>query len=280
MKIRLPNGKSISLTILPLEKILPHESTIPSLVASVKKDIGRTGFQRDPIVIDRKTGVVLDGMHRRSALSSLGARYGLCVQFDYLDKALLLERWLRYFIAPDSEFLGDLISLIGLKRAKSFKSAIHAVDSSLASIALLSARESYISEPQYDLLTAYQKLSRFDSLARSRNVEVQFHSEDGREMLFTSESVFVLYPTKLDKNRILKLAKSRRLLPFKSTRHIVPVRPMGIYFPLNLLMQSDIGKCKKALKDDLTECRIDLLDRDAWYEGRRYSEPLAVFRRR
>ncbi len=241
--------------------------------------MGRTGFQRDPIVIDRKTCVALDGMHRRAALSALGARYALCAEFDYFDKSVLLERWLRYFIAPDKEFLSDLISLMGLKRARSFKSAMMAVDSSRASIALLSGRESYTGDPHFDLLTSYRKLSQFDSLTRSRKVEVQFHPEDDRDSLFTSESVFVLYPMKLEKSQIINLAKKRQLLPFKTTRHIIPVRPMGIYFPLNTL-QSDFERCNKALRDSLNGCRIDLLDRDAWYEGRRYSEPLAVFRRR
>ncbi|MGI0079669.1 MAG: hypothetical protein ACRECH_08590 [Nitrososphaerales archaeon] len=279
MKVSLANGKSISLTVLPIEKILPHEDVIPALIASVKRDMVRTCFQRDPIVIDRKTKVVLDGMHRRAALSSIGARFAFCVEFDYLNRSVVLERWLRYFIAPDRKFVDELVCMLGLKRSKSLNTAMRAVDVSRSGVGLLSSKESYAGEHQADLMTSYRKLAQFDKLARSRRVEVQFHPENERISLFSSESVFVLYPPKLKKKQILGMAKEGIVLPFKTTRHILPTRPMGFYFPLNLLMQSSLGKCNQALKQRIAESRIDLVDRDTWYEGRRYSEPLAIFRR-
>jgi hypothetical protein len=276
----LPNSKTISLVILPIASISPHENTIPELLDSVVRDIERTGFQRDPIIVDRKTGVVLDGMHRRAALKELGARYAVCAEFDYYDRSVLLERWLRYFIAPDKKFLNELISLIRFKAAKDIRQAMSAVDARRAEIALLSKRVSYVGGVHNDILKSYWNLSKFDELASSGGVDVQFHPETDRASLFTSESVFVLYPAKLEKREVLKFAKNGDVLPFKSTRHIVPERPMGIYFPLNALIEPDIMRCKKVLKENLEGRRIDLLDKDAWYEGRRYSEPLAIFRRR
>lgn len=280
MKVSLPNGKSILLAVLPIEKILPHEDVIHSLLTSVKHDIARTGFQRDPILIDRATNVVLDGMHRRAALASFGARFALCVECDYLNKSIVLERWLRYFIAPDRKFIKELISLLGLKKSTDFETAMLDVDESRSSIALVSSNESYTTDTKHELLTSYRKLSQFDELAKSRKVEVQYHPENERDSLFTSESVFVLYPAKIEKIKILNMAKKGQVLPFKTTRHIVPLRPMGLYFPLNLLIQSNLTKCNRALQEIIAESSIDLLEKDAWYEGRRYSETLAVFRRK
>lgn len=280
MKVSLPNGMSILLAVLPIEKILPHEDVIPSLLASVKDDIARTGFQRDPIIIDRATKVALDGMHRRAALASFGAQFALCVEFDYLNKFIVLERWLRYFIAPDRKFINELISLLGLEKSTDSKTAMRDVDESRSSIALVSSNESYTSDTKHGLLASYRKLSQFDDLAKSRRVEVQFHPENERDSLFSSESVFVLYPAKIEKTKILNISRKGQVLPFKTTRHIVPVRPMGLYFPLNLLTQSNLTKCNQALKEIIADSSIDLLEKDAWYEGRRYSEPLAVFRRK
>ena len=280
MKLSLPNGRTISLAIVPIENLLPHENVIPTLLASVKRDMSRTGFQRDPIIIDKTTKVVLDGMHRLGALSSLGAKSALCVEFDYLDRSVLLERWLRYFIAPHRKFISELISILALKRSRDFRTAMRSVDSYRSSMALLSNKESYSSEPQRDLLKSYEKLAQFDKLAKSRRVEVQSHSEGERISLLSSESVFVLYPHRIEKKQILSMALKAKLLPFKTTRHIVPTRPMGVYFPLNLLMHSNLDKCNQALEEIIARSRIDLLDRDAWYEGKRYAETLAVFRRR
>lgn len=278
MKVTLPGGKNLALSVVPLDKLKPHEDVIPSLLSSVKRDILRTGFQRDPIVIDHRTKIVLDGMHRLAALRELGSNFALCVEFNYFSKSVILERWLRYFIAPDRKMIQDLVSMLGLRRCPNLETAIKAVDESSSRISLLSNRESFTSQERRDPIVSYRILSRFDDFARSKKMEVQFHPEDERSALFRSDSVFVLYPPKLEKKEIIFLALRGKVLPFKTTRHVVPLRPMGVYFPLKLLMQTNFEVCNRALKKTVAGSKIELHEKSSWYEGRRYSEPLAIFR--
>ena len=110
---------------LPLNDIKPHESIIPRELETLTRDMERTGFQRDPILIDSKTHVALDGMHRRAALERLGARNALCAEYDYLSDEVKLERWLRYIIAPNKSLLDFVIELFNMEACRS----THARDS-------------------------------------------------------------------------------------------------------------------------------------------------------
>ncbi|MHB1908241.1 MAG: ParB N-terminal domain-containing protein [Nitrososphaerales archaeon] len=278
MIAEIPGKENLELDVLPLAKLVPHEDIIPSLRDSVVRDLERSGYQRDPILVDKKTNVVLDGMHRRAALQQVGARFAVCAIFDYFDEKIILERWIRHFLSPDRKMIDEMIDLFELKKTKDIDSAIRSVNDSSSPIALLSARQSYVSSGKYDVQSLYRKLGDFDRLARERKMEVEFHSEQEGPSLFASESVFVLYPLPFKKQDILNVASIGKTFPFKTTRHIVPLRPMGLYFPLDILKQTDLGMCKDKLEEIVKNSKIEVIPPSVWYEGRKYSEPISLFR--
>ena len=51
----------------PVPKLRPHEETIESNTREMVAQLKRDGAQKDPIIVDGATGVVLDGMHRLAA---------------------------------------------------------------------------------------------------------------------------------------------------------------------------------------------------------------------
>jgi L-serine kinase (ADP) len=262
-----------------LEEVKPHEATIPRALESILADVERTNHQRDPILVDRKTHTVLDGMHRRAALAATHARFGLCSEYDYLGDEVKLERWLRYFIAPSDEFLDEVTSLLELRERTDFREAVRAVDERESKIALVSAGSSYTSERSWNLLDAYDAVGQVDRLCKKYHIELDFTPESSKFELFTSESVYLLYPEKMTKRDVLEMAAKGHVFPCKTTRHVVPIRPMGVYFPLDLLQGSSQAECLEELKNIVNSSRIELEKREVWYEGRRYSEPLAIFRR-
>jgi hypothetical protein len=125
----------------------------------------------------------------------------------------------------------------------------------------------------------YEKIKRSDELCISTGIKIEFAPESTKFELFTSESVWVIYPEPLTKSDVLALAKAGRVFPCKTTRHIVPARPMGVYFPLVDLRNSSLSDCLKKLEKLVNSSPVELEDREVWYEGRRYTEPLAIFRR-
>jgi hypothetical protein len=271
--------KTLELSIVPMNEIKPHEETIPDLLDSLTRDLRRTRLQRDPILVDHETHVALDGMHRRAALKALGAKFAVCAEYDYRSEDIKLERWLRYFIAPDKKLLSQFSTLFDLKTCDDYRRAAKSVDSGASSVALLSAGDSYLNGKKAGVYETYAKVKKADALCKAAKISIEFAPELSRFELFTSESVYVLYPVVLTKEDVLEVAMKNTEFPCKTTRHIVPVRPMGIYFPLEDLRNSSKEECETKLEDIVRLSKISREEREIWYEGRRYSEPLAIFRR-
>jgi L-serine kinase (ADP) len=260
--------------------VKPHEATIPRVLDSIVSDFERSGSQRDPVLVDGKSHTALDGMHRRAALKALGAKFCLCAEYDYSDTSVVLERWLRYLIAPSDDFLKELASLLTLKNIKNFEEAVRAVDNEESRIGVLSASESFVSDKVWpSILEVYDDVDHIDALCKKYGIELDYTPESSKFELFTSESVYLLYPEKLTKNDVLEIAGRGDVLPCKTTRHVVPIRPMGVYFPLELLRGSSESACIEELRNIVKISRIEIEEREVWYEGRKYSEPLAIFRR-
>ncbi|MDG6996522.1 MAG: hypothetical protein JRN52_11415 [Nitrososphaerota archaeon] len=279
MKVHILGKGTIDLSIVSLEEIKPHEATIPSFLSSIERDMKRTGFQRDPILIDRKTHMALDGMHRRQALASLRAKYAICSEFDYFDQSVKLERWLRYLVAPNLETVKRMISMFHMKKVRGIGNAIKAVDSRKSGFAILNRRSSFVSQDVKNIFEVYQKLEDVDQLCEQNQVEISFASDKEKLDLYSSESVFVLYPAPLHKSDVVAMVKRSSVFPCKTTRHIVPLRPMGVYFPLDMLVHSSKRICERELKRIVKLSNVVVEEQDVWYEGRRYSEPIAVFRK-
>ncbi len=281
MKVSIQvNGLNLELAIVALRQVRPHEATVPRILDSIIADLERSNYQRDPILIDGKTRTALDGMHRRAALKAIGAKFALCAEYDYLSDSINLERWLRYFIAPNDEFLAEVISTLKLRKCEDFHEAVRAVDKGRIRIALISAGMSYTSDQRkWDIFQVYEAVGKIDKLCQKYRIELEFTDDSSKFELFTSESVYLLYPLKILKKHVLQIAKKGKVFPCKTTRHIVPIRPMGVYFPLELLRGSSESDCVEELKNIVKSSKIQIEEREVWYEGRRYSEPLAIFRR-
>ncbi|HVB11576.1 MAG TPA: hypothetical protein VNE86_00485 [Nitrososphaerales archaeon] len=274
-----PGRKRVKLSIVPIDEITPHEQTVPSLLQIVRNDMKRTGFQRDPILVDEKTHLALDGMHRIESLRLLKAKYALCAEYNYFDGAIKLERWLRTIIAPSRKLVLAIVSKFEMKRCPSFRTAVRDVESGNSGIALLSNRESFCGARGWDFLEVYRKIGESDQLCEANKVGIQFFAESDKFNLFTSESVQTLYPARLSKEDVMQFVRRNELLPFKTTRYIVPVRPMGLYFPISCLRKHSLSECRERLDQIVNHSKITLERSNLLYEGRRYSEPIAIFRK-
>jgi hypothetical protein len=70
----------LKLTLLPIDKLKPHEKGLALYLQLLKQEILRDGMLKCPIIADESSLVILDGMHRWLALKSLG----------YLDMPVIL----------------------------------------------------------------------------------------------------------------------------------------------------------------------------------------------
>lgn len=239
----------------------------------------RTGEQRDPILIDAKTKLALDGMHRIKSLHSMRAKRAVCAEYDYLDDAVKLERWLRTIIAPSQKLVSMIVEEFEMRSCRSFKRAIQSVERGKERIALLSYKESFVGGNHWSVREIYRKIGEIDTFCERNRIELQFSTESDKLKMFSSESVMMIFPPKLSKTEVLSMAKQNELLPYKTTRYVVPVRPMGVHFPISRLKHSSLSECQEELDKIVNFSKVVLEKRNSWYEGRKYSERIAIFRR-
>ena len=80
--------------LVPVDFLRPHELTIHKKVDELEKMTHRWRAYVLPLVIDRKTGVILDGHHRHQVALRLNLKCIPCVQVDYQeDNSVELDVW-------------------------------------------------------------------------------------------------------------------------------------------------------------------------------------------
>jgi L-serine kinase (ADP) len=76
--------------LLPIHDLKTHEAAEPDRVRRVMKQMQSTGVVKQAIIVDSKSMVVLDGVHRLTALEKLGAVRVPAWLIDYSDEEVLV----------------------------------------------------------------------------------------------------------------------------------------------------------------------------------------------
>lgn len=69
--------------LMRLKFLHAHEKTNPARLAKLRKQLSCSGVLKKPILVDSKSGVILDGHHRVSILKELGLRFIPAIAIDY-----------------------------------------------------------------------------------------------------------------------------------------------------------------------------------------------------
>lgn len=80
--------------MVPMEVLRPHEQTIPKKVDELEKMTHRWKAYVLPLVVDKNTGVILDGHHRYQVALRFNLLCLPCVLVDYTgDDSVELDVW-------------------------------------------------------------------------------------------------------------------------------------------------------------------------------------------
>lgn len=74
---------SVEVREVSLELLREHEQTEGERLRQIREEIQREGKLRHPILVDKRSGVILDGHHRFRAYRELGFHTIPCVLVDY-----------------------------------------------------------------------------------------------------------------------------------------------------------------------------------------------------
>jgi len=273
-------GVVLVLSIEPLARVHPHEEVIPAVLASIAASLRASGAQLDPVIVDDKTGVALDGMHRVEALKGMGASKVLTCRVDYSSDLVKLGRWLRAYEGISNPLLEDLKVRLDLTRV-SRAEALSEVEGYRTPAALFAHGMSFKSLMPFRSVRESIELVRiFDETAVRSGIRPRIVSELEAKRLIDGGS-FVFVPPSPSKGDVIRCGLSGQLFPPKSTRHMIPARPVGVSVPLEWLLDDRITvkQANNRLSELLSRSKIIALPPGSEYMGRLYEEPLYRYRR-
>ncbi len=213
-----------SLAVAPLADLRRHEETSVSGEAGVRDLLVAAGALSWPLVVDARSGLILDGSHRAVVLArDLGARYALVQQVQLDAPDVHLGTWCRVLEGVTGAAFDDARRMLGLEAG--------ARDEDLRCHYAGRVYTRPGSRPEaHGLAQALERLlSSNGHQLRARLVE-----EDAAAAWLDATDVVVLRPPSVDKPTI-RQRPDGGLLPPKSTRFVLPYRVFGLGIPLAAL---------------------------------------------
>ena len=273
------DGLQLDIALVETDSLLIHEETILFRLNKLRARIERDGVQSAPILVDRSTHVVLDGMHRTAALKELGCRFTCVCLLDYFDPSISVQRWCRIIPAPFSKV--DAEKLLAELDLKLEPYEIVESPENEGNLLLIFKDTAYrIITGGDNLVETFKKSYLLERRLQDWGYQIQHCTEsEAKEHLTSGSYEATMYLPKVEKKQVLEVAKEKRILTPKATRHKLPARPVAVNVPLSLLRDWDISieEANRRLAAQLRNMKLKRYDKGVEWMGRTYDEVLYVF---
>lgn len=252
--------------------LLPHEETIGSRTQEMAAELRRDGVQKDPMIVDAVTGVVLDGMHRLSALTELGIPNAVCYLVDYDSKDISLARWVRVYHSSGSGDAEDLIARVGLTEMRPRSAGMEALKVGEVPVAAFITDKSFLPRSGGSIDDGFEVVRKADRIMESLGWTRSFDREEELDAHLRRGKEVVLSVRRIAKADVRNAGLNRRPFPCKTSMHIIDPRPVAVNVPLGEL-EAGAGN---TLAGRIHRGAFRILPPNSVYEGRRYKERLLL----
>ena len=253
--------------IIPISEILLHEGVVAEWTKKLGTTIDHDGIVKNPIIVTRFEGhtIALDGMHRVTALRSLGCRDIVVYEVDYDDPSIGLYGWDAMVLSefPLLERLQQFAreEHLDLSRHRDFAAAVQHIREHTACFGILDRGgevcEMLLPEGGRDLDTLIRCLKDFEAALDGWGLRMVYIADDQAESTFRQHAnAFCLFKRPFfTKEEVVRRTIDGKILPRKSTRHLFPLRPLRIDIDF-VLLREDIDL---AIKNRLLQARLNWL---------------------
>ncbi len=275
-------GLELKVGIERIGEVHIHEEIVPELLEELAREIRSSGIARDPAIVDSNTRAVLDGMHRVAALQELGLRYMPVCFVDYRSPKVRVGCWYSVVKGGTGKKFLDIFKLLGLGiEPSSPESALIALEGRKATAALLTASACHLLKaPNTEIEESHAWVKRIERAFREEGFSIAYEREpDAEQQVRSGKASAALLVPQVRKEEVIEAALSGNVFAHKTTRHILPARPVNVGVPLEWLAgDKPLAEVNRALVESLSKRKLERLPKGSLFEGRRYDEDLLVFR--
>ncbi len=275
---QIKNAKiPIIIAMKRLESLKPHEETIEEELQSLSRSISHDRVLRHPLLADSKTGVVLDGNHRLVALRQLNYQLAPVALVDYKNPDIEIDRWYRLIRSAKLDDLRAGLQTLGLRMKYEEPSVARELLEDRKVAATIEDQDRSIvfnSRSQSDSLDCLRTSSSIETFLRQRGLKVSYVDKRPDSI---PAGTLILSTIRLQKKEVAAVASSGRLYPPKSTRHLVPSRPLGTRVPIEWLALDDPDIAQVKLMEHLDRMKLTRIEKGSIVGSRKYEEEVSLF---
>ena len=278
----------LKLEVVPVDRLKPHETTLPHMVDKLILEFKNYANLQSPIIVD-ENHIILDGNHRAHAFKQLGFRYILVCKIDYLNDFTDLRYWFRLLgnvksldvmkktveeLGGRFEELSDRDSLQETLECNRFCCGIQHGD--------VFASISFKEETVYDSVSAYDVLEKIQSRLIQEGIQLKYipcqyvQSQQFCEELKNDE--MIIWTPQITKEMVVHAAKEQKVYAPKTTRHLIPARPLNVDLPTRWLNEEvSLAEINERVSIFLSRKQVRRFGPGQVIDGRYYEEELFIF---
>lgn len=233
----------LEIALVELHKLVIHEEILPRFLDQLVNNIRSRQLLMHPIIVDRQYFIVLDGMHRIAALQKLGCRFIPVCLIDYQNPHVAIGSWFRVIHSSLSK--QDVRALLSQQyhlKEQNRDKAQNLVENRQALAALILASKCYTlhcthaDSHEESIQDIYHEIQNIESSLQKNQFSITYETDtDAFIRLTATDSTPILQTPTVRKSEVVAAALRNQLFNHKTTRHMIPLRPMFLNIPLEWL---------------------------------------------
>jgi hypothetical protein len=269
----------LEITLEEIKRLYIHEETIPKLVECLFNEFKQNNCKH-PVIVDKETFVVLDGIHRIIALQRLGYKLVPVCLVNYNNPNITLGSWFRTIEIGTKRVENVLKSLrklgYSLKKIKDNEMKKKIRDKEII-FGIVTSKKSYgIPGKIGSIKEVYENISQLERNLRSAGYTIGYETEgEAINKVKSNEALAAIIAPQITKREVILAALSGEKFIPKSTRHMIPARPLFVNVPIEWLVM-DHKNANKLLHEHLSKKKLRHVLPGQKFD-RRYEEDLYVF---
>lgn len=271
-----------------VSSLINHEEVLPAPAKQMTLEFKNLASLQNPIIVD-ESHIILDGNHRAHAFRALNFNFIPVCKIDYFNKRAMLCYWFRMLShLQDKRTVRKIVESMGgtlhpqpdafaLKKAMAEKCLACGLQYPDECI-LVDFPEADIC----DAVDAYAVIQAVQDKLTARGATLDYlPCNTVQEETFPAQinpDQLILWTPQITKQMVVDCAKKNKVFAPKSTRHVIPVRPLNVNVPGQWFREkTTLEEINCRFSAFLNEKRVKRFSPGMVLDGRYYQEELIVF---
>lgn len=278
----------LELEVVPVESLFIHERILPGIARQLILEFKNLANLENPVIIDRN-GIVLDGNHRTYVFKELDFKYIPVCRIDYFHGDMQLRYWFRLLgNIEDRDLIQEIVEELGgsLQEVRDRESMEKMLEEDCYRCGVQQANffatVTFSEDMISDAVSAYDMLEKIQNRITKRGVKLEYipcqhvHDDEFCEALRDHE--IVIWTPQITKEMVVEAARQKRVFAPKSTRHLIPARPLNMNIPTHWFKENiTLEEINRKFTRFLQGKGMRRLSPGQVIDGRFYEEELFIF---